>query len=115
MDTFDLVSKERVNTLRPACRSCQQSSGCWAPSTRSGYWDLRPPSGARQVCQVLARTREPRKRRSGRLSAPVAGTPNNGRAAVRRAPLTHQPLLGPLRRPLVRHGLPPTHTTQSRR
>ena len=29
------------------------------------------------------RTREPRKRRSGRLSAPVAGTPNNGRAAVR--------------------------------
>jgi hypothetical protein len=28
MDTFDLVSKERVNTLRPACRSCRQSSGC---------------------------------------------------------------------------------------
>ena len=29
-----------------------------------------------------------RKRRSGRLSAPVAGTPNNGRTAVRRAPDT---------------------------
>ena len=28
MDAFDLVSKERVNTLRPACRSCRQSSGC---------------------------------------------------------------------------------------
>eukprot|EP00964_Phaeocystis_antarctica_P090485 scaffold57886_cov24-Phaeocystis_antarctica.AAC.1 len=33
----------------------------------------------------LAREREPGKRRSGRLSAPVAGTPNNGRAAVWRA------------------------------
>eukprot|EP00964_Phaeocystis_antarctica_P004477 scaffold2420_cov85-Phaeocystis_antarctica.AAC.1 len=51
---------------------------------------LRSPEGYTQwlVCQVLARTREPRKRRSGRLSAPVAGTPNNGRAAVRRAPDT---------------------------
>ena len=28
MDAFDLVSKERVNTLRPACRSCRQSCGC---------------------------------------------------------------------------------------
>eukprot|EP00964_Phaeocystis_antarctica_P019280 scaffold10652_cov26-Phaeocystis_antarctica.AAC.1 len=28
MDAFDFVSKERVNTLRPACRSCRQSSGC---------------------------------------------------------------------------------------
>eukprot|EP00964_Phaeocystis_antarctica_P041671 scaffold23832_cov57-Phaeocystis_antarctica.AAC.5 len=46
MDGFDLVSKKRVNTLRPACRSCQQSCGCRAPSTRSGYWDLRPPSAA---------------------------------------------------------------------
>eukprot|EP00964_Phaeocystis_antarctica_P137554 scaffold102140_cov105-Phaeocystis_antarctica.AAC.1 len=35
MDAFDLVSKERVNTPRPACRSCRQSSGCRAPSTRS--------------------------------------------------------------------------------
>eukprot|EP00964_Phaeocystis_antarctica_P080699 scaffold50407_cov33-Phaeocystis_antarctica.AAC.1 len=34
MDAFDLVSKERVNTLRPACRgcrSCRQSSGCRGP------------------------------------------------------------------------------------
>ena len=46
MDGFDLVSKKRVNTLRPACRSCRQSCGCRAPSTRSGYWDLRPPSAA---------------------------------------------------------------------
>ena len=28
MDAFDLVSKERVDTLGPACRSCRQSSGC---------------------------------------------------------------------------------------
>ena len=28
MDGFDLVSKERVDTLRPACRSYRQSSGC---------------------------------------------------------------------------------------
>ena len=40
------------------------------------------------TCQVLAREREPGKRRSGRLSAPVAGTPNNGQAAVWRAPDT---------------------------
>ena len=46
MDAFDLVSKERVNTLRPACRSCRQSSSCRAPSTRSGYWDLGPPAAA---------------------------------------------------------------------
>ena len=46
MDAFDLVSKERVNTLRPACRSCRQSSGCRGPRTRSGYWDLRPPAAA---------------------------------------------------------------------
>eukprot|EP00964_Phaeocystis_antarctica_P070800 scaffold43122_cov60-Phaeocystis_antarctica.AAC.2 len=46
MDAFDLVSKERVNTLRPACRSCRQSSSCRAPSTRSGYWDLGPPTAA---------------------------------------------------------------------
>eukprot|EP00964_Phaeocystis_antarctica_P097919 scaffold63991_cov59-Phaeocystis_antarctica.AAC.3 len=46
MDVFDLVSKERVDTLRPACRSCRQSSSCRAPSTRSGYWDIRPPSTA---------------------------------------------------------------------
>ena len=36
--------------------------------------------------QVLARTREPRKRRSGRLSAPVAGTANKGRTAVHTYP-----------------------------
>eukprot|EP00964_Phaeocystis_antarctica_P040514 scaffold23154_cov67-Phaeocystis_antarctica.AAC.6 len=40
------------------------------------------------ACVRCARTREPGKRRSGRLSAPVAGTSNNGRAAVRRAPDT---------------------------
>ena len=40
---------------------------------------------------AFSRTREPGKRRSGRLSAPVAGTPNNGRAAVRRAPDTPTP------------------------
>eukprot|EP00964_Phaeocystis_antarctica_P047248 scaffold27328_cov67-Phaeocystis_antarctica.AAC.3 len=46
MDAFDLVSKEWVDTLRPACRSCRQSSGCRGPSTRSGTWDLRPPAAA---------------------------------------------------------------------
>eukprot|EP00964_Phaeocystis_antarctica_P155639 scaffold124886_cov21-Phaeocystis_antarctica.AAC.1 len=55
MEAFDLVSKERVSpdTLRPACRSCRQSSGCRGPSTRSGYWDLmalhRP--GCRPGCR----------------------------------------------------------------
>ena len=35
--------------------------------------------------------RQPSKRRPGRLSAPVAGTPNNGRAAARVARLKPQP------------------------
>eukprot|EP00964_Phaeocystis_antarctica_P049801 scaffold28846_cov36-Phaeocystis_antarctica.AAC.1 len=54
MDAFDLVSnsKERVNTLRPACRSCRQSSSCRA--AKHEVWVLGPqtPVGGRRATRV---------------------------------------------------------------
>ena len=55
MDGFDLVSKERVDTLRPACRSCRQSSGCLRlPRAKNEVWILGPqtPSGGRRATRV---------------------------------------------------------------
>eukprot|EP00964_Phaeocystis_antarctica_P161129 scaffold133209_cov69-Phaeocystis_antarctica.AAC.2 len=54
MNAFDLVSKERVNTLRPACRSCRQSSGCREPRAKNEVWILGPqtPSGGRRATRV---------------------------------------------------------------
>eukprot|EP00964_Phaeocystis_antarctica_P050835 scaffold29599_cov44-Phaeocystis_antarctica.AAC.1 len=51
MDAFDLVSKERVNTLRPACHSCTGSRAAAEGQERGldilgPYWDLRPPAAA---------------------------------------------------------------------
>ena len=42
MNAFDLVSEERVNTLRPACRSCRQSSPLSCPLPVP----FRPAAGA---------------------------------------------------------------------
>ena len=44
--TFDLIPKEQVVSLRPACCSLPESAGCRGPRTRSGTWDTRPPAAA---------------------------------------------------------------------
>eukprot|EP00964_Phaeocystis_antarctica_P043318 scaffold24859_cov71-Phaeocystis_antarctica.AAC.6 len=80
---------------------------------RAGYL-----SGASSALSTYERPVDARawtKRRSGRLSAPVAGTPNNGRAAVRRAPDT--PTTASTLNPSgdLRHGLSSTHTSRSKR
>jgi hypothetical protein len=48
MHTFDPKhGKEAgVVSLRPACCSSPESSGCRGPKTRSGTWDPRPPAAA---------------------------------------------------------------------
>ena len=44
--TFELMPKERVVSLRPACCSSPESAAAEAPRTRSGTWDHRPPAAA---------------------------------------------------------------------
>eukprot|EP00964_Phaeocystis_antarctica_P137929 scaffold102540_cov63-Phaeocystis_antarctica.AAC.1 len=71
-----------LDLLRGASRGPADSRRQWlGPLTTDGQPHLTHQP-------LLARTREPRKRRSGRLSAPVAGTPNNGRTAAPDTPTT---------------------------
>ena len=54
MDAFDLVSKERVDTLRPTCCSCRQSTVERLRRAKNEVWILGPqtPSGGRRATRV---------------------------------------------------------------
>eukprot|EP00964_Phaeocystis_antarctica_P033784 scaffold19167_cov61-Phaeocystis_antarctica.AAC.1 len=102
MEAFDLVSKERVDTLRTACRSWRQSSGCRGPRTRSGYWDLRPPAAAggrpgsmyrlREACKSTPEPLRHRRPYVDRVCLVGAGHPRCSRPARSRRVHSWYPL-----------------------